>query len=403
VELACEGVDFGVDPLPDFHQRMAALRESGHRVVPVCYLGQTAWLVLRHAEVAALYRSEAEVPAAPAYRRHSEPAQGRTLLCMEGDEHRVNRLLVSGAFHPNAVREAVTAVLEPLAHELVDSLSNATGADLVAAFCHRYPFKVITHLLGVPVADEPLLQAWLDGLFQYPWDPQCAIEARAAITDYLAPVVDERRRQPRDDLLSLLATAEVEGRHLEDEEIYAFVRLIFPAGADTTYLSLGSLLWAVLGDRRLYQQLLLQPGLRDAAVEEGLRLYGAVCLQPRYTERPVTIAGVTIPAQSVLLYGNAPANRDPEVFDDPEAFLLQRPPRHRAVTFGGGPHYCLGAHLARAEIRTGLGVVLDRLSGLALAPPGSPGPTGAVLRGVRSLPVTWDQVLPADRSQPVGR
>ena len=395
VKLQCEDVDFGLDPLPDFHRRMAALREAGHRIAPVRYLGETAWLVLRHAEVAGLYRSEEALPAAPAYRRHSEPAQGRTLLCMVGDEHRVNRLLVSGAFHPGAVREAVERSLVPLANELIDTLPSTGSADLVAAFSRRYPFKVITGMLGVPVADEPLLQQWLNGLFQFPWDPQRAIEARAAITDYLAPVVEERRAQPRNDLLSLLATAEVEGRTLTDEEIYAFVRLIFPAGADTTYLTLGSLLWAVLRDPALQRRLLTEPALRDAAVSEGLRLYGAVCLQPRYTERAITLAGVAVPANSVLLFGNACANRDPEVFDEPDTFRLDRPASHREVTFGGGPHFCLGSHLARAELRTALGLLLDRLEGLALAAPRHPGPEGAVLRGVRSLPVKWKTVNPA--------
>lgn len=395
MELACDDVDFGLDPLPDFHVRMAALREAGRRVVPVRYLGQTAWLALRHAEVAGLYRSEQNLPAAPAYRRHSEPAQGRTLLCMEGDEHRVNRLLVSGAFHPGAVRRAVEAALVPLANELIDSLPENGSVDLVAQFTRRYPFKVITGMLGVPVADESRLQDWLDGLFQYPWNPQRAVEARAAITDYLAPLVDERRRQPRDDLLSLLATAEVEGRRLGDEEIYSFVRLIFPAGSDTTYLTLGSLLWAVLRDPELYRSLCREPALRAAAVEEGLRLYGAVCLQPRYTEHPVTLAEAEIPAGSVLLYGNASANRDPEVFPDPDEFRLDRPASHRAVTFGGGPHFCLGSHLARAELGAALGLLLDRLEGLRLVEPAQAGPEGAVLRGVRKLPVAWERRLSA--------
>ena len=246
-------IDFAIDPLPDFHSRMAELRDSGQRVVPVKYLGETAWIILRHDDVSALYRNEAGVPAGPAYRRHSEPAQGKTLLCMEGDEHRVNRLLVSGAFHPGAIRRSISTLLRPLADELIDGLTGQTGVDLVAAYTHRYPFKVITGLLGIPVADEPELHQWLQGLFQFPWNPELALEARAAITAYLAPIVRQRRADPREDLLSLLATAVVEGKQLSDEEIFSFVRLIFPAGADTTYLSLGSLLWAVLRDDTLRQ------------------------------------------------------------------------------------------------------------------------------------------------------
>ena len=389
-------IDFAIDPLPDFHSRMAELRDSGQRVVPVKYLGETAWIILRHDDVSALYRNEAGVPAGPAYRRHSEPAQGKTLLCMEGDEHRVNRLLVSGAFHPGAIRRSISTLLRPLADELIDGLTGQTGVDLVAAYTHRYPFKVITGLLGIPVADEPELHQWLQGLFQFPWNPELALEARAAITAYLAPIVRQRRADPREDLLSLLATAEVEGKQLSDEEIFSFVRLIFPAGADTTYLSLGSLLWAVLRDDTLRQQLRAEPALHAAAVDEGLRLYGAVCLQPRYTEREIVVAGVTIPANSPLLYGNATANRDPAVFADADTFQLDRGAHHKSVTFGGGPHFCLGSHLARAEIEVSLGALLARLPGLRLADPAQPGPQGAVLRGVRELPVLFDTVLPAE-------
>ena len=397
VDYACPDVDFALDPVPDFHARMAALRDAGERVVPVRYLGQTAWLILRHDDVAAAYGNEEELPAAPAYLRHSAPAQGRTLLCMTADEHRINRLLVSGAFRPSEVRRRTESLLVPLGNELIDALADRRAVDLVVHYTRRYPFKVITRLLGIPVADEPQVLAWLEGLFLYPWNPDAAVAARAAITDYLQPIVQARRAQPRGDLVSLLATAEVEGQRLSDEEIFSFVRLIFPAGSDTTYLAMSSLMWFVLRDRDLYRTLCERPELRGDAVEEGLRLFGAVCLQPRYTEREVTIAGIRIPADSVVLYGNASANRDEMIFEAADEFRLQRPARD-AVTFGGGPHFCLGSHLARAELQVSLGLLLDRLQGLRLADPDAPGPTGAVLRGVRTLPVLYDAVLPAPRS-----
>ncbi len=393
-DYACPDLDFGLDPVPDFHARMAALRDSGARVVPVRYLGETAWLILRHDDVAAAYGNEEELPAAPAYLRHSAPAQGRTLLCMSGEEHRINRLLVSGAFRPSEVRRRVEFLLAPLANELIDGFAGQRSIDLVVHYTRRYPFKVITRLLGIPVADEPQLLAWLEGLFLFPWNPAAALAARAAITEYLRPIVQARRAQPDDDLVSLLASAEVEGQRLSDEEIFSFVRLIFPAGSDTTYLAMSTLLWFVLRDRNLYRTLCECPGLRPDAVEEGLRLFSAVCLQPRYTERDVVIAGIRVPANSVVLYGNATANRDAAVFEAGDEFRLERPARD-TVTFGGGPHFCLGSHLARAELQVSLELLLERLQGLRLADPDAPGPTGAVLRGVRSLPVIYDAVLPA--------
>ena len=394
IRYFCEDVDFAVDPVPDVHARMAALREAGHRVVPVRYLNDTAWVILRHDEVMAAYCNEEGLPAAAAYLRHSAPAQGRTLLCMTGEEHRINRLLVSGAFRPSSVRRHIDALLMPLANAMIDELADHRSVDLVDRYTRRYPFRVITRLLGIAVTDEPQLLKWLEGLFAFPWDPDTALAARKAVSEYLRPIVDARRAAPRDDLISLLLTAEVEGHQLSEEEIFSFVRLIFPAGSDTTYLAMGSLLWAVLRDRELYRTLCERPELRPDAVEEGLRLYSAICLQPRYTEHEVTIAGITIPAKSILLFGNAPANRDPSVFEAPDEFRLQRPQRD-SLTFGAGPHFCLGSHLARAELNVSLGLLLDRLPGLRLASTDAPGPTGAVLRGVRHLPVMFDAVLPA--------
>ena len=391
-------IDFAVDAVPDFHARMARLRDAGHRVVPLRYLGEIAWAILRYEDVAAAYADDDYLPAAPAYRRHSEPVQGRTLLAMEGNEHRVNRLLVSRSFHPPAIRRLAESLLVPLANEIVDSLEPGREFDLVERYTHRYPFSVITRMLGIPVDDHDRLVAWVEGLFSFPWDPELARRASRDFTDYLAPLVAERRRKPAGDVISMLTSAEAEGQRLSDEQIFSFIRLLFPAGADTTYLSIGSLMLTVLGDATLTRRLLAEPDQRVWAVEESLRLNGTIGLQVRYTERPVTIAGTAIPANSWLLYGNAPANHDPAVFPEGERFDLDRHPT-KLLTFGKGVHFCLGSHLARAEMQVSLSVLLDRLEGLRLADPANTRITSAVLRGPRSLRVVFDRLLPAERVQ----
>jgi len=386
-------IDFAVDEVPDFHARMARLRDAGHRVVPLRYLGELAWAILRYDDVAAAYADDEYLPAAPAYRRHSEPVQGRTLLAMEGNEHRVNRLLVSKSFHPPAIRKLAERLLLPLANEIVDTLEPGREFDLVEHYTHRYPFSVITRMLGIPVDDHERLVSWVDGLFAFPWDPDAARRASRDFTDYLAPLVAERRREPADDMISMLASAEAEGQRLGDEEIFSFIRLLFPAGADTTYLSIGSLMLTVLGDAALTRRLLTEPEQRVWAVEESLRLNGTIGLQVRFTERDVTIAGVAIPANSWLLYGNAPANHDPAMFADGERFDLDRRPA-KLLTFGKGVHFCLGSHLARAEMQVSLCVLLDRLEGLRLADSGNSRITSAVLRGPRRLAVAFERLLP---------
>jgi cytochrome P450 len=393
VEPMFPEIDFAIADVPDFHQRMAVLRNTGHRVVPVNYLGDIAWIVLRYEDVAAAYGDDVNLPAGPAYRRHSMPVQGKTLLCMEGDEHRVNRLLVAKAFRPDAIRQLTESLLSPLANELVDQMSGPAEVDLVEAYTHRYPFSVITRMLGLPAEDQDQLVEWVDGLFSYPWDPKAALRASRHFTDYLAPLVESRRKKSSADLISMLATAEVEGQQLGDEEIFSFIRLLFPAGADTTYLSIGSMMLSVLMDPTLKRRLLDDPTQRAWAVEESLRLNGTIGLQPRYTEKAVTVAGVDIPANSVLLYGNAPANHDPDIFDEPDRFDLDRHP-NRLMTFGKGVHFCLGSHLARAEMQISLGVLLDRLEGLRLVDCEQTQITQSVLRGPRALRVAFDRVLP---------
>ncbi|HEY7995615.1 MAG TPA: cytochrome P450 [Steroidobacteraceae bacterium] len=386
-------IDFGRDALPQLEAQLAALIAAGERVVPVRYLGGTAWLILRHEDVGRAFRDPRQFPAAAANLRYSLPVQGRTLLCMEGEEHRIHRALVADAFQPRAVQALLGAVLRPLAHELIDGFGARRELDLVAAYCHRYPLRVIARLLGIPAADEEQLFAWVRGLFDYPFNPQAALTARDEVNAFLLPLIHARRRAPRADLISRLASAQVEAHSLSDEDILSFVKLLFPAGADTTYLTMGSMMNAVLGDEALRARLLREPALIADAVEESVRLYGAVGLLPRYTESGARVGGVDIPPDSWVLFGVRSAGRDAAQYADPERFELTRHAQ-RLVSFGGMPHFCLGVHLAKAELATSLELLLARLPGLRLAQGPMP-QSSAVLRGVRRLPVAFDALLPA--------
>jgi cytochrome P450 len=396
-EYAFPHLDFGRDEIPDLDELMAQLQSRPQRVVPVRYLGATAWLMVRHEDVARAFRDDEHFPASAAHRRYSQPVQGRTLLCMDGEQHRIHRALVAAAFQPQAVRAQVETLLKPLAHELIDAFGARRELDLVAEYCHRYPLRVITRLLGIPMEEEAQLLEWVQGLFDYPFDPEHALRARDQVDRFLLPIIQARRAQPRADLISHLASSELEGHRLADEDILGFVKLLFPAGADTTYLTIGSMMNAVLSDALLAARLRADAGLIPAAVEETLRLFAAVCLLPRYTESGARVAGVDIPPDSWVLFGVWPAGRDAAVYPDPGRFDLERRPQ-RLVSFGGMPHFCLGVHLARAELCTSLEVLLRRMPGLRL----SEGPIGAtrgVLRGVLRLPVAFDDVLPATGAQ----
>jgi cytochrome P450 len=401
-------VDFGIDPLEDFYERTATLREAGHRVVPVRFNGGIGWLILRHGDLTAAYNDEEGLPAPPAYERHTVPIEGRTLLAMTGEEHRINRLLLSSAFTPAAIRRLADTALVPIANRLIDAFEGQPVVDVTAAFARRYPFNVISHMLGIPVDDESQVIDWVFAMLKYFWDRDLAVAARDAFDGYIRPIIRARRADPGDDLISRLARAEVEGHRLSEDDILVFVRMLYPAGAETTFLAISSMLHLVLSSPATLARLRASPGDRPAAVEEALRREGPLAILPRFTERAVTIAGVAVPAQSWLLYGNGPAGHDPDEFADPDGFRLDRP-ANRHLAFGKGPHHCLGAHLAREEMRISLSLLLDRLPGLRLA--AGPMPTvrgtGGILRGAQHLPVSFDAVLPAIRpagsGEPPGR
>jgi len=380
-------VDFGRDEVPELHALLADLRER-HAVAPVRYLGEPAWMITRFAELRAAMADDETFPSADAYLRHSAPVMGKTIQCMRGEEHRRNRGLVSTAFRPRLMKEFVEAFLTPVAHQLVDALAGRGEADLVAEYTTRYAFTVITRLLDFPPTDFAQLKRWGDGLLDFPWNPEGAQAASREFTAYLKPIVDQRRRNPGEDLLSALATAQIDGERLTDEEIFSFARLLFPAGADTTYRGLGSLLYAVLSHREAFEAVKADPAFIPDVVHEALRWEPPTALLPRFAPKAVVWAGCPIPAGSWVLYGITSANRDRAVFADPERFDPWRKEREY-VTFGHGEHFCLGSHLARRELEVSLAVLSERLPDLALVDPERVRISGTVLRGPKALPVRF--------------
>jgi cytochrome P450 len=388
-------VDFGVDPIEDFYERTAALQAEGRRVAPVRFNGGIGWLILKHDDLTAAYSDEEGLPAAPAYERHTVPIEGRTLLAMTGEEHRIHRALVSSAFQPAAIRRLAEQTLVPVANGLIDAFRGQEQVDLATAFARVYPFSVISQMLTIPIADEKNVIDWVFMMLRYFWAPERAMTARAALDAYVKPIVEARRRDPGDDIISRLTLAEVEGHRLTEDQILTFVRVLYPAGAETTFLAISGMMFEILSNPDVLARLRAHPEDRPAAVEESLRKAGPLAVLPRFTEKAVTIGGVDIPADSWLLYGNGPAGHDPDAFADPEDFVLGRD-ANRHLAFGKGPHFCIGAHLAREEMRISLSLLLDRLPGLRLVDDGTARitGTGGILRGAYRLPVTFDAILP---------
>jgi cytochrome P450 len=312
---------------------------------------------------------------------------------MRGDEHRINRALVSPAFRQRLMPGLVPPLLEPIAHELIDRFVHDGRADLVADFTSRYPFIVITRLLGLPRTSEDDIKRWALGMLDIQNRYDDAVQCSREFMQFVQPILEQRRTDPGDDLISTLATTEVEGQRLSDDEIFNFLRLLFPAGADTTYLGLGSTLHALLTNPDQMAIVLEDPAERCRwAGEEGIRLNPPTAWIPRVNPHDVVWHDIPIPAGAPMFLGIMAANRDPAVYPDPDRFDITRRPT-TVMTFGFGLHFCLGAALARAELDVALRVILERLQNLRLVDDDGVRITGTIhhlLRGPNRLPVTFD-------------
>lgn len=375
-------IDFARDRVPDLHALLDELRRHGP-VVPVQYHGSPTWLINGFAELSQAFADEVHFRSEATYMIHAEPSMGLTLQTMAGEQHRINRGLVSRKFFPGEVRSYVESLIAPVADELLDEIEDKDEVDFIQAFNRPFPFRVITRLFGIPVEDEAKLLFWALKLIDFPWDPEGAVKARHDFADYLKPFLDARRREPGLDLLSMLATADFEGQCLTDEEIYSFARMIYPAGSDTAYKNGGSLVNALLRDPDLRAAAQRGDREREAIVYEALRWEPPVALLPRMCSADIELGGAQIRKGDWTLFGIAAANSDPSVFAEPRRFDPSRTQKHLA--FGSGVHFCLGSNLARRELETAIERIFTRFPNMALVEDRPVEIVGGVLRGPESL------------------
>lgn len=381
-------VDLHRDDLPGaaLHAYLASRRAEGP-VVSATFFGGAVSLVTRYHAVAEAFRDDVRFPPHEAYQISIEPLIGRNFQSMPEPDHLLYRRLATPAFRSRAVARYEQQGVAELAHELIDGFAGEREIDLAAAFTHRFPFLVISRLLGIPREGEESFHRWAIEMLGFRRDPERGRRARDDFTRYLEPVIAERRRAPRDDVLSELVQTEVDGHRLSDEMIHSHARLLFAVGATTTHDGLGNLLYALHTTPGAWERVRRDPPARAAAVEETLRWEPPVAILPRLSAtEPVELAGVPVPARSWVLFAIAAANRDPEVFADPDRFDLDRGPAD-VLTFGPGPRSCPGMHLARKEMLVGLEALLERFPELRLLDADAAAPWGATVRGPRAIPV----------------
>jgi cytochrome P450 len=335
---------------------------------------------------------DGETFSSAAYADVMGQVMGHTILEMDEPEHHTYRGLVQQAFSRKAMetweREVVVAVVDEHIDAFVERGTNR--ADLVRELTFPFPVVVIARLLGLPRNDLPKFHRLAVQVISAGFDFERAAQAGQEIHDYFCGIIAERRRSPSDDIISVLANAELEGTRLTDDEITAFLRLLLPAGAETTYRSSSNLLWGLLSHPDQLDALRADRALMPQAIEEGLRWEPPLTGIMRTATRDTEVEGVFVPAGSTIGVSIGSANHDEKYWTDPDEFDIFRPQRQH-LAFAWGPHMCLGMHLARMETRVALNRLLDRLPGLRFDPDiEPPSITGMVFRAPTALPVAWD-------------
>jgi cytochrome P450 len=315
---------------------------------------------------------------------------GRTILQMDEPEHRVQRALVSPTFRSKILQQWEEGLVRCVVDELIDGFAGRGRADLVQELTFNFPVQVIAHILGLPRSDFPMFQRWAIAITSVTTNWDRGMAASEALRDYFATILEERRRHPAEDLISELVHAEVDGSKLEDEEIYSFLRLLLPAGVETTYRASGSMLYGLLTNPDQLKAVVADRDLLVPAFEETIRWEPPVTVILRQATKDTELGGVPVQkgADVGLLLGAA--NRDERKHADPDQFDVFRESKQN-VGFGFGIHVCLGMHLARMETRVALNTLFDRLPDIHLdaAPDQDLHIRGMAFRSPIALPVAF--------------
>jgi cholest-4-en-3-one 26-monooxygenase len=314
------------------------------------------------------------------------------MLNMDPPLHTRYRRLVNKGFTPRTVAELHDRI-HAVADDIIDAVIDKGEADFVTDIAAQLPLVVIAELLGVPAAERDRMFSWSNRLVgsedpEYQLTPEAATEAAMELYGYASALFAKKRLDPHADLMSVLAQVEVEGERLSDLELELFFLLLTIAGNETTRNLISGAMVAFFDHPDQWQQLRADPGLLPGAVEEMLRFVSPVMNFRRQTTRPVELGGRSIGADQKVVFFHVSANRDEAVFEEPQRFEVTRSPNPHMAFGGGGPHFCLGANLARMEIRVMFEHLLDRLPDIE--PAGPPERLRSrFINGVKHLPVRF--------------
>ncbi|MFZ4518624.1 MAG: cytochrome P450 [Microthrixaceae bacterium] len=359
--------------------------------------GPGFWAVTRHADVRAVshdwetFSSELGATFIPTQDEEALAQLRLSILNMDPPRHNRARRLVSKAFTPRMIARLV-AEIDRRAEAVIDGVVDRGGCEFVEDVAAQVPVQMICEMIGLEPEQWPRMFEISNDLIGSRDDPEFAgVDAAAASGEIYAlcdAVAEDRRVNPRDDLMTALVEAELDGERLDNLELNLFFISLVVAGNETTRNLINHSLLALLDHPDQAQRLRDDPSLWDTAVDEMLRWGSSIHNFRRTAARDTELGGVPIAEGDKVVIYYASANRDEDVFEDPHTFDVGRTPNDHVAFGGGGVHYCLGASLARAEIRATMRQVVERLPNIRLAGPPER-LTSDFVNGIKRMPVTW--------------
>jgi len=357
--------------------------------------GEGFWVVSRYEDINAVFRTPELFSSDKGGDRRGggttlkdERAAGKILNYTDAPHHRTLRNLVNKGFNNRALA-ALEAELRRRANRLIDAFPEGERFDFVSHYSRELPLQAICIILGVPQEDRTMLCDWIDNGIEAEGENVVAREYLRKVADYARDIIQEKRQNPADDILSTIVHARLDeegGRQLTDEELVNFFILLFPAGAETTRSAIGGGLRTLIVHPEQLTRLRANQTLLRTAIEEIARWTTPSIYKRRTVTRDTELCGRALRAGDKLTVWEMSANRDARIFNDPHHFDITRSPNPH-LAYGKGAHICLGAGLARMELRISFETLFDRIDRFELAGPAEWTPNNRLL-GLRQLPLT---------------
>ena len=365
--------------------------------------GLSSWVLSRHEDILEALRNPSFTTENYAWQL--EPVHGKNILQMEGSDHRSMRAIVTPTLRGDQLRENFESVAEHNAKELIDVWRYDGNEDLVSQFTLRLPLSVIIDVLGLDAEDKPKFHIWYNAIHDYftntAGDPEveaAGLRTHDELKAFLMPLIQERKMNPGEDLISKIVHAEIDGERMSDIDIKSYISFLLVAGSESTDLQMANMWMRLLENPEQLKAVRDDRSLIRTAFAETLRHTPAVLMIMREASKDVEFHGVTIPAGATVTLMLAAANRDPRKFSAPETFNIFRDDLEvdkeytaaaNHMTFALGRHFCIGTYLAVMEAEIATNLLLDAMGDIAFTDGKSPQQLGSFVRAPRHMPLTF--------------